>query len=181
MTWYESAEYRGKERGWRGWVFVRAWVWVGGSIKYLSKRLPKCLRVQLQHVSTWNARSRHYVSFRPKGWFHFSIVTAHKFFVLPNKFLPEKPHQNRFPISREVSPPASEATFQLLAAPLGGHKHNGPNRTSPSPQDVKVRVQNTEMKQKQPVRLQTKNIGNGTKMLQNDANCTYYRLCYNMS
>ena len=85
-TWYESAEYRGKERGWRGWVFVRAWVWVGGSIKYLSKRLPKCLRIQLQHVSTWNARSQHYMSFRPVGWFHFPIVTAHKFFVLPEIF-----------------------------------------------------------------------------------------------
>ena len=38
--------------------------------------------------STWTclqvkARSQHDMSFRPVGWFHFSIVTAHKFFVLP--------------------------------------------------------------------------------------------------
>ena len=39
--------------------------------------------------STWTclqvkARSQHDMSFRPVGWFHFSIVTAHKFFVLPH-------------------------------------------------------------------------------------------------
>ena len=68
-------------------VGVRACVGVGGRVNkknIWAKGYQKCLRVQLQHVSTWNARSQHYVSFRPKGWFHFSIVTAHKFFVLPN-------------------------------------------------------------------------------------------------
>ena len=61
-------------------------LWVNKNI--WAKGYQKCLRVQLQHVSTWNARSQHNVSFRPKGWFHFSIVTAHKFFVLPKKQAP---------------------------------------------------------------------------------------------
>ena len=83
-VWYESAEYRGKERGWRRWVFVRAWVWVGGSIKIFEQKATK-----MSTYSTWTclqvkARSQHDMSFRPVGWFHFSIVTAHKFFVLPN-------------------------------------------------------------------------------------------------
>ena len=83
-VWYESAEYRGKERGWRGWVFVRAWVWVGGSIKIFEQKA-----TNMSTYSTWTclqvkARSQHDMSFRPVGWFHFSIVTAHKFFVLPN-------------------------------------------------------------------------------------------------
>ena len=52
------------ERG----VFVRAQVWVGGEIKMcLSKRLPKCLHVQLQRVPMWNHRSKHDMSFRPVG------------------------------------------------------------------------------------------------------------------
>ena len=83
-VWYESAEYRGKERGWRGWVFVRAWVWVGGSIKIFEQKA-----TNMSTYSTWTclqvkARSQHDMSFRPVGWFHFLIVTAHKFFVLPH-------------------------------------------------------------------------------------------------
>ena len=53
--------------------------------------------------STWTclqvkARSQHDMSFRPVGWFHFSIVTAHKFFgatpQLQRKNGPPKPRSS---------------------------------------------------------------------------------------
>ena len=48
---------------------VRACVGVGGRENkiYLSKRLPKCLHVQLQCLPMYNHRSQHDMSFRPVG------------------------------------------------------------------------------------------------------------------
>ena len=84
-TWYECAEYRGKERGWWGGV-VRACVGVGGRenkniFEQKATKMSTCStsmssNVQSQ-VTTWHV-------FQTCRVISLPIVTAHNFFVLHN-------------------------------------------------------------------------------------------------
>ena len=99
-----------KERGWWGGVFLRAQVWVGGEIKmYLSKRLPKCLRVQLPCIPMCNHRSKHDMFSDLQGDFTFDCYYAQ--FLCATQ---QSPIQSQFEQSLLSVQNEAQRTFSLL-------------------------------------------------------------------
>ena len=62
-------------------MFVRAWVWVGGSIKIFEQKATKSVYVFNLNMSPSEMPGHNMTCLLD---LRVSIVTAHKFFVLPN-------------------------------------------------------------------------------------------------